>query len=233
MLLFKDIYNKAINLFDDPIIMRAYAEDAVRWEKLMYPYLENGVNKFTNPTKIAFLLVDQTLPSGQIETFVGNGTATYQTTAGSFTPTADADFSFYIGTRVDKGATYDNGTVTFSENVPVGTTCAVEWYSGGHFNTDFSQAASRTVSAQVIEYRVKDILANALVLAWAEDEKNFLLDIKNLLTDHDFRIYSPANSIAAKQNWVNSIKFNLDTQTNKLSWDLYSRQFHGGNYYGL
>ena len=232
MLLFKDIYNKAINLFDDPIIMKAYVEDTVRWEKLMYPYLENGINRFTNPTSISFLLVDQTLPQGQVETFVGDGSTTYHTTEGSFTPVEGADFSFYIGSKIDNGATYFDGTVTFSSPVPVGTTCAVEWYYAGAFNTDFASAATQQVSPQVIAYRVKDILANALVWAWAEDEKNFVLDIKNLLTDHDFRIYSPANSVTAKQNWVNSIKFNLDTQTNKLSWDLLSRHFHGGNYYG-
>ena len=39
---FKSIYEKAINLFDDPIIQRADVEDTVRWEKLMYPHLENA-----------------------------------------------------------------------------------------------------------------------------------------------------------------------------------------------
>ena len=51
---FKSIYEKAINLFDDPIIQRAYVEDTVRWERLMYPHLENGINQFSNPTKIAY-----------------------------------------------------------------------------------------------------------------------------------------------------------------------------------
>ena len=37
MLAFTDIYNKAINLFDDPIILKSYMEDSIRWEKMMYP----------------------------------------------------------------------------------------------------------------------------------------------------------------------------------------------------
>ena len=91
MLLFKDIYNKAVNLFDDPIIQKAYVEDTVRWEKLMYPYLQNGVALFVNPTKIAYLLIDQTPPQGKFELFEGNGTDTYTL---STTPIEDSDFSF-------------------------------------------------------------------------------------------------------------------------------------------
>ena len=36
----------------------------------------------------------------------------------------------------------------------------------------------------------------------------------------------------AKKEWVDHLIFNVDTQTNKLSWDLWSRKHHGGNFYG-
>lgn len=231
MLLFKDIYEKAINLFDDPIIKKAYVEDTVRWERLMWPHLENGINEFSNPTQIAYLLVDQIPPSGQVETFVGNGGRTYNTDAG-FVPAEGADFSFMIGKEYDRDAVYANGVVTFSKDVPTGTACSASWYFAGAFRTDFSAASSPTTSAGVIEYKVKDILAHALLVAWASNERDFLLDIKNVLTDTDFKVYSPANSLRAKTEWVSRLKKEFDTQTNKLSWDVYSRKFHGGKYYG-
>lgn len=230
-LTFKSIYEKAINLFDDPIIQRAYVEDTVRWERMMYPHLENGVNQFSNPTKIAYLLVDQKLPIGQVEVFEGNGTAVYNTGA-DFTPEADADFSFRIGTQYDRSATYENGVVTFSREVPVGSKCEVRWYSAGQFNTDFREAASATTSASVIAYKVRDILARALVVSWATNEEDFVLDIRRNLNDTDFKLYSEANSIRSKVEWVNQLKFQLDTLTTKLAWDLVSRKYHGGNYYG-
>lgn len=230
-LTFKSIYEKAINLFDDPIIQRAYVEDTVRWERMMYPHLENGVNQFSNPTKIAYLLVDQKLPTGQVEVFEGNGTAVYNTGA-DFTPEADADFSFRIGTQYDRSATYENGVVTFSREVPVGSKCEVRWYSAGQFNTDFKEAASATTSASVIAYKVRDILARALVVSWATNEEDFVLDIRRNLNDTDFKLYSEANSIRSKVEWVNQLKFQLDTLTTKLAWDLVSRKYHGGNYYG-
>lgn len=230
MLEFKDIYNKAINLFDDPIIQRAYMEDVVRWEKLMYPYLENGIVLFNSPTKIAFLLVDQTPPDGYIDIFDGDGTATYNLTS---TPKEGADFSYIIDGRYDYGAKYNATTnsVTFSKIVPVGSKCSAEWYYAGCFNTDFKKAQSPQVSADVIAYRVKEILSRALVLNWATDEQNFLLDIKNVLTDTDFKLYSPANSVRAKVEWKKSIEYEFDTMKNNLGWDLVSRKYHGGNFY--
>ena len=230
MLAFKTIYDKAINLFDDPIIQKAYVEDTVRWEKLMYPYLENGIPLFINPTRISYLLVDQTPPKGKLDLFEGNNTATYYLTS---TPEENSDFSFLINGVNDYGAVYEpsNNSVTFSKVVPEGNTCSVEWYYPGCFNTDFSSAASPNVSASVIAYRVKEILSRALVLNWATDEQNFLLDIKNVLTDTDFKVYSPANSVRAKVEWKNNIEKEFDTLMNNLGWELYSRKFHGGRYY--
>lgn len=230
-LTFKSIYEKAINLFDDPIIRRSYIEDTVRWERQMYPHLENGINQFSNPTKIAYLLVDQKLPSGQVEVFDGNGTAVYNVSA-DFVPEEGAEFSFRIGTQYDHAARYDNGVVTFSREVPTGSKCGVEWYSPGQFNTDFREAASATTPASVIAYKVRDILARALVLAWATNEEDFLLDIRRNLNDTDFKLYSEANSIRSKVEWVNQLKFQLDSLTTKLAWDVVSRKYHGGNYYG-
>lgn len=231
MLPFKDIYKKAIDLFDDPIIQRAYVEDTVRWEKLMYPYLLNGVDQFTNPTSISMLLQDVTPPSGQIEVFEGNGGATYSV-SGSFVPQEGSDLSFIAGGRYDKGAVFENGTVTFSKEVPIGAKCSIEWYFPGCFNTDFSSASTSTVSGGIIKHNVESILARAVVLTWATNEQNFLLDIKNVLTDSDFKVYSPANSIKAKVEWVEKIRMEHDTLMTNFGWALLSRKYHGGRFYG-
>lgn len=230
MLSFKEIYDRAITLFDDPIIQRAYFEDTVRWMKLMFPYLESGTPLFINPTNISYLLIDQTAPKGVIDIFEGNGGATYRL---STTPAAGSYFSYMVDGKYDRGATYDvpTNTVTFSNPVAVGSKCSAEWYTPGQFNTDFKPAAAATVSAATIQYKVKEILARALVLAWATNEQNFLLDIKNLLTDTDFKLYSPANAVRAKVEWKQSIEYEFNTLTNNLSWELFSRKQHGGRFY--
>ena len=63
-------------------------------------------------------------------------------------------------------------------------------------------------------------MAHCTLLAWCEKEKNFILDIRNLLTDNDFKIYSPANSIKAKLDWFKNIQEELDDLICKLGWDM-------------
>lgn len=236
MILFSEIYERAINLFDDPEIQRAYVFDPIKWQKMMYPYLRNGINKFTNPTKVSWLLIDQNAPMGQMETFSAGddpSAESYKSVVLSTEPKDDSTFGFIVDGK-NVNATYDKDTktVTFDESIPTGTQAAVEWYYSGAFNTDFSAAATSTAPAGVIAERVKHILSHALVIAWAEDEQNFLLDIKNVLTDTDFKVYSPANSIKAKTEWVKQLQFDFDTVQTKLAWDVFSVGWHGGAYYG-
>lgn len=230
MILFKDIYEKAIDLFDDPVIKRAYVEDKVRWYKMMYKYLKNGIGMVNNPTSIAYALLDKTEPHGQIDVFTGNGTAVYSVESG-FIPEDGCEFSFLINGRCDKGS-YQGGVVTFSRPVREDEKCSVEWYAPGMINGDFSDCASSTVSGGVISAILEDILADALVLAWATKEQNIVIEIRNVLQDTDFKLYSPANSIKAKISWLESIRFNFNTQINKLGWNLLSRKYSGGKYYG-
>lgn len=231
MIQFKEIYNKAINLFDDPDIQYAYAIEPIRWQKIMYQYLENGIGLFTNPTRIAMLLVDQKMPKSIVQTMVGNGTKIYQLES---TPETGSDFCYVYNDKIYNDIKYDgqNNQVEIGIEIPEGEEFAVEWYFSGCFNTDFASATTSTVSKDTIAYRVKDIMARALVLCWAENEKNFVLEIRNLLTDTDFKIYSPANSIKAKVEWVKQLRFDFDTMTNKLGWDLFDRKYHGGKFYG-
>lgn len=229
MILFKEIYHKAISLFDDPDIKLAYFQDTVRWQKIMYEYLQSGIVLFQNPTKVVYLLEDQNPPIGKLEIFEGDNTDTVTL---STIPLENSDFSCMIAGVYEKGV-YDKetNTVKFDKIIPSGTQCSVEWYYGGDFASNFESAKSSTVPTKVIVSKVKDILAHALVVAWAENETNFVLDIKNLLTDTDFKLYSPANSVKSKVEWLRSLKANFNTLQNKLCWDLLSRKFTGGNFY--
>ena len=236
MILYKDIYKRAINLLDDPDISRAYVENTVKFEKMMYPYLENGIIYFTDPTAITWLLTDRTQPSGQTEVFGYDEVANNSVTL-SMTPMDDSDYVCMINGKIDRGASVTKGadgtwTATFSETVAEGDEVSVEWYSAGQFNTDFSTAATPLVSSAVITQRVMDILARTTVQAWAEQNKNFILEIRNILTDTDFKLYSPANVTNSKVNWVDKMRREVATIQTKLCWNLYSVSRRAGGYYG-
>lgn len=235
MILFKDIYNKSVNLFDDPEINKAYVENKVRFEKLMYPFLIEGLSWFSNPTNIVWELMDKESPNGKMEIFsydeVSGGKVTLSTQ-----PAENSDFVVMVNGKIDFGAevsVQNDGkyVVTISSEINPGDEISVEWYFCGQFNTDFSKQATSKISSKVITEKVKEILSHALVLAWADQEHNYLLDIKNILRDTDFTLSSPANSVRAKSEWFNKIQYNFDTLQNKFAWDLYSAKWDGGRYY--
>lgn len=223
----KSIYARAIYLIDDPDISNAYANNIIQFQKIMYPFLENGVSIITAPTGVSALLSSQTPPQGQTEVIDGTGESTYVL---SVTPLENSDIVAYVNNTIDTGAVYsaENNSITFSIPVATGVTAAVEWYYGGAFTGDFS-TINGNFPLSSLEQRVIDLLARATVISWADKERNFLLDIRNLLNDTDFQLHSPANSLRAKTEWVKELRLEIFNLQNKLDWDLRNRN---RSYYG-
>ena len=118
----------------------------------------------------------------------------------------------------------DASKVTFSKELPNDSKALVEYYSDGSFDADFSNITKKNnVPAASLEQRVIDMLARATVISWADKEKNFLLDIRNLLNDTDFKLHSPANSTKSKVEWVADLRNEIFNLQNKLDWDMRNR----------
>ena len=71
MILFEEIYNKAVVLFDDPKITTAYEENKIAFCKHMYGFF-NNVSMY-EPVIIGQILSDVTNPIGQMEIFDSDG----------------------------------------------------------------------------------------------------------------------------------------------------------------
>mgnify|MGYP006988878750 CR=1 FL=1 len=222
MILFSDIFNRAIALFDDPDINTAYLNDPVAFQKMMLPYLLNGKNKFSSPLEVTTFLVNYSPLESAIDELEGTGSNEVSVDA-EFNPPENCVFSFKINGVADPYAVYDSETrtVSFSQEVDSGVKCSVEYCYAGAFTDDikWSYSSSRLTSASISE-RVIDILAHCTLLAWCEREQNFILDIRNLLTDTDFKLYAPANAISSKVKWYKAVKEGLDDLTGKLGWDM-------------
>lgn len=222
MILFSEIFNRAIRLFDDPDINRLYVGNPVAFAKKMRPFLINGLGKFSNPTTIASLMSQQDEPNGKIEIFDGTGTDVYTL---STVPVDNAEMVCMIEGHVDLLAQYDSETnsVTFSKVVEEGQECSVEWYYAGAFTANLDGiGGSGGAHATAID-QVKNILAHCLLLSWSEQSKNFLLDIRNWLQDTDFKLFSPAHSIESKVKWYNNVESGLNDLMNALGWTLRTR----------
>lgn len=84
---------------------------------------------------------------------------------------------------------------------------------------------------QTLSDREEKILSSLLVQCWAEKEKNFLLDIRRLLNDTDFKLSAESTTIREKGGWYNSIRENSEQAMKQYSWDLYIDAMN--NKYGL
>lgn len=198
MIYFDEIFNKAFVLFDDPDISQKYFIDKAGFQKDMLGFLLVGKNKFTSPTAITDKLIVRDDPVGYVEVIQGTGENTY---ALETIPHEHAALTYRIGKELVPGY-YDreNNQVVFPRPVLLNETCSVTWFYAGAFSADFSGCLRSDFSMDVIMDKVITILAYALLSAWGDKEVGRVLEVRNILTDHDFKMYSPANSANAKVN---------------------------------
>lgn len=231
MIQFSEIFDLAVNLFDDPDIRLMYVEDPVGFQQSMRPYLIKGKDEFTHPVVIADKLAAVAPPQGALEEFEGDGTATYGL---STEPAPDAVMTFKVNGVPVHGGSYDPDTreVTFPEPVPVGTPASVAWYYAGCFTSDFSDLGFRgDYNVAGIMSKVMNILATSVAVAWSLNEMNRALEIRNILSDADLSFYSPANSAQAKTEWHKSVQREMDSLEAQLNWRIYATP-RGGSRFG-
>lgn len=232
MIYFYDIFERAFNLFDDPDISRKYYEDQAGFQSDMHDYLMVGKNKFTYPTAITDKLIVCDEAVGYMESDSGNGTDTYtleQTVANNG---EKVGFTFAVdGKPIQAQYNAEDNSVTFERNIEATETWSVSWFYAGAFSADFSDCLRSDFPMDAIMDKVVTILAYALLSTWGDKEVGRVLEVRNILTDTDFKMYSPANSARAKVEWRNQMNRDMDTLVSELNWRIMSTP-KGGSRFG-
>jgi len=230
MIPFSEIFDLAVNLFDDPDIRRMYVEDPVGFQQSMRPYLIKGKEEFTHPIAIADKLAVYSAPQGSLEEFDGDGSAVYGL---STTPTPGSSFTYKVNGFPVIGGSYDpeTGKVTFPEPVPEGSVASVAWYYAGAFTEDFSDLGLRgDYNVAGIMSKVMNILATSVAVAWSFNEMNRALEIRNILSNAELSFYSPANSAQAKSEWHIRVQREMDSLESQLNWRIYATPLGGSRF---
>ena len=222
-ILFSNVYEKAFALFDDPKITIAYQTNKIQFNKLMYTFMQNAITMFTNPASIAVMLSSFNEPYGAMETFEGDGENNTFTLDPSFNLMQEGtQYVFYENNTIVNGTiNFDNRTVTFPDILPQGQEYGFEEYYCGEFTGDFSKY-NRNYSQgdNMVTSQVMGIMARLLIKAWAESERNMLLDIRNILQDSDFKITGNDKILNAKNAWVNQLDTEILAIQNRLAWSV-------------
>lgn len=221
-ILFSDIYEKAIALFDDPKITIAYQTNIIQFNKIMYTYLQNAIAMFHNPASIALRLASYNQPSGVMQVWESDGINSTFSLDDSFELLENSQYMFIEGELTVQGVLdKENRTVSFPDIMPEGKEYAFEQYYVGEFLdafTDFNKKVPN--SNMMVQNTIKDILARLLVRAWGEEERNLLLDIRNILQDTDFKL-TPNNRILDSKNaWIDQLDAEVFQLQNRLAWTI-------------
>lgn len=227
-ILFSDVYRKAIALFDDPRITTAYETNPLQFNKIMYTYLQNAISMFNNPLSVSLRLSEYKEPKGIMQVFEGDGENSTFELDTEFEILDNSVYNYIEGEILVQGTIdVDTHTVSFPDVLPEGKQYAVEQYYIGEFTDNFEGLTNKNVQgANLVVGYVKDILARLLVKAWGEEERNLLLDIRNLMQDSDFKIMSNDRILRAKNAWIEQLDSEIYNYQNRLAWQI---RFMGGS----
>ena len=231
MIYFSDIFERAFNLFSDPDIERKYYYDEAGFQYVMLQYLIIARDKFTSPTAIVDLLQEVDESVGYTESDSGDGGSTYVLDHAVINQGKGVGFTYKIGTEYVKGE-YDPETnsVTFPRNISSQETWSVSWFYAGAFTADFSHCVRKDFPINVLLEKIKNILAYGILSVWGDEEVGRVLEVRNILTDNDFKMYSPANSARAKVEWRNQMNRDMDTLISELNWRIMSTPLGGSRF---
>ena len=219
-ILFSDIYEKAIALFDDPKITVAYQTNIIQFDKLMYTYLQNAITMFHNPASIALKLASYNEPSGVMQVWVSDGVNSTLKLDDAFEIKENSEYLFIEGELTVEGILdKDSRTVTFPDVLPEGKEYAFEQYYVGEFLDTFTNFNKKVPGSDtMVQNTIKDILARLLVRAWGEGERNLLLDIRNILQDTDFKLTPNNRILDSKNEWIDQLDSEIFQLQNRLAW---------------
>lgn len=219
-ILFSDIYEKAIALFDDPKITVAYQTNIIQFDKLMYTYLQNAITMFHNPASIALKLASYNEPSGVMQVWVSDGANSTLKLDDAFEIKENSEYLFVEGELTVEGVLdKDSRTVTFPDVLPKGKEYAFEQYYVGEFLDTFTNFNKKVPGSDaMVQNTIKDILARLLVRAWGEGERNLLLDIRNILQDTDFKLTPNNRILDSKNEWIDQLDSEIFQLQNRLAW---------------
>ena len=232
MIYFYDIFEKSMSIFDDPDLSRKYYEDQAGFQSDMRDFLMVGKNKFTYPTAITDKLIVCDEAVGYSESDSGDGTDTYTLQQAVANHGDKVGFTFAVdGKPIHAQYNAENNSVTFERNIEANETWVVSWFYAGAFSADFSHCFRSDFPMDAIMDKVITILAYALLSTWGDKEVGRVLEVRNILSDTDFKMYSPANSARAKVEWRNQMNRDMGTLVSELNWRIMSTP-KGGSRFG-
>lgn len=209
---FLEIYKEAISRIDDPRLTNKFEESIIDFSMIMNNFLLDAMPKFTTPSFVLKKLMDHVDADMYSEDFKGDGIVIEFKFDIPIPDTAivevRVDGSVKTGYHID----YTNYSVVFDIAPMENSDIQIRWYEAGYFNSELNLSEI-------------NILSDILIYCWAQKERNYLLDIRRLLSDTDFKLNDASKSVEGKSNWVYGLREEYQKAMNNYSWQTRYKPF--------
>lgn len=211
---FTNIYELAISQYIDDFALKRYGGSLIAMDQDLQSFLMAAVPEFNIPISIIPKIQDYTKASGTQQTFSGNGVTS------SFVLSSEPIENSFIEVAIDGSIVtnyvYNNETftVTFDVAPAIGTdNISISWYFVGEFTNDLN----------MIE---QSILSDLMIWKWLLRERDNIADIRRLLRDTDYQLWSEDKTMTSKANLSDIAREKAQKSMKQYGWSIYSNNIN-------
>ena len=198
----------------DDFALKKYNGSIIAMNQDLQSYLLSAIPEFNTPISIIGKIQDYSEAEGKTEEFTGDGVTT------SFVLSTEPIENSIIEVTIDSivvtdGYEYDEETKTISfdvapeENVEI----LISWYFSGEFTNDLN----------LIE---QNILSDLMVWKWLLRERDNSADIRRLLRDTDYSLWSEDKTMTSKAKLADIAREKASKSMKQYAWSIYNKNMN-------
>ena len=211
---FTKIYERTLSQYIDDFALKKYNGSIIAMNQDLQSYLLSAIPEFNTPISIIGKIQDYSEAEGKTEEFTGDGITT------SFVLSTEPIENSIIEVTIDSivmtnGYEYDEETKTISfdiapeENVEI----LISWYFSGEFTNDLN----------LIE---QNILSDLMVWKWLLRERDNIADIRRLLRDTDYSLWSEDKTMTSKAKLADIAREKASKSMKQYAWSIYNKNMN-------
>ena len=211
---FTKIYERTLSQYIDDFALKKYNGSIIAMNQDLQSYLLSAIPEFNTPISIIDKIQDYTEAEGMTEEFTGDGETV------SFILTTEPAENSIIEISIDStiitnGYEYDaeTKTITFDEAPEMDAQIFISWYYCGEFTNDLN----------LIE---QSILSDLMVWKWLVRERDNIADIRRLLRDTDYSLWSEDKTMTSKARLSDIAREKASKSMKQYAWSIYNKNMN-------
>lgn len=211
---FTKIYERTMSQYIDDFALKKYNGSIIAMNQDLQSYLLSAIPEFNVPISIIEKIQDYTEAQGMSEEFTGDGETT--TFVLSTEPMENSIIEVSIDSTVfPDGYNYDAETKTITFDIPPeeNINISISWYFCGEFTNDLNLTE-------------QSILSDLMVWKWLVRERDNIADIRRLLRDTDYSLWSEEKTMTSKATLADIAREKASKSMKQYAWSIYNKNMN-------